>query len=89
MRTPADLHRPYGAESLLFTAFPTLKRGANHHCASGALVIGTSLADNQNRVVDNQNQSGRQPEPEWSTTRTRVVDNQNQSGQQPEFMQFL
>ena len=40
------LQRPYGAQSHLFTAFPTLKRGASHHCAYGAINIGTSLVNN-------------------------------------------
>jgi len=42
----ADLRRPYGAGSLLFAPFPTLKRGANHHCASGAIEIRMSLGHN-------------------------------------------
>src|ERR1035438_2128590 len=41
--TARGLHRPYRAEWLLLTAFPTLKRGANDHCASGAKEIGISL----------------------------------------------
>jgi hypothetical protein len=40
------LQRPYGAQSHLFTAFPTLKRGASHHCAYGAIKIGTSPVSN-------------------------------------------
>ena len=39
------LHRPDGAEWLLLITFPTLKRGANDHCASGATEIGTSLVN--------------------------------------------
>ena len=42
----ADLRRPYGAGSLLFAPFPTLKRGANHHCASGAIEIRMSRVKN-------------------------------------------
>ena len=42
----ADLRRPYGAGSLLFAPFPTLKRGANHHCASGAIEIRMSRVNN-------------------------------------------
>ena len=34
---------PTGADRLLPTRFPTLKRGANDHCASGAIEIGTML----------------------------------------------
>jgi hypothetical protein len=44
---PSDnrgLHRPYGAAWLLLIAFPTLKRGANDHCASGATEICASGA---------------------------------------------
>jgi hypothetical protein len=41
----AVLRRPYGAESLLRIPFPTLKRGANHRCASGAMEIGTGLVN--------------------------------------------
>jgi len=42
-RIMRSLHRPDGAEGLLLTAFPTLKRGANDRCASGATEIGASL----------------------------------------------
>jgi len=35
----------YGADWLLLTLFPTLKRGANHHSASGAIEIGTGLVE--------------------------------------------
>jgi hypothetical protein len=42
----AVLRRPYGAGGLLLAPFPTLKRGANHHCASGAMKIRTSLVNN-------------------------------------------
>ena len=41
----AVLRRPYGAGSLLLIPFPTLKRGANHRCASGAMEIGTGLVN--------------------------------------------
>jgi hypothetical protein len=34
---------PHRADRLLLASFPTLKRGANHPCASGALEIRTSL----------------------------------------------
>jgi hypothetical protein len=37
------LHRPDGADELLLAALPTLKRGANDRCASGAIEIGTGL----------------------------------------------
>jgi len=36
---------PYGAHRLLLALFPTLKRGANDRCASGAIEIGSSLND--------------------------------------------
>ena len=36
------LQSPYGANRLLLAHFPTLKRGANHLCSSGAVEIGTS-----------------------------------------------
>jgi len=39
------LHRPDGADELLLAALPTLKRGANDRCASGAIQIGTSLVN--------------------------------------------
>jgi hypothetical protein len=32
----------------LLAPFPTLKRGANHHCASGAIKIRTNLVNNLN-----------------------------------------
>jgi hypothetical protein len=32
----AGFRRPYGAESPFHASFPTLKRGANIRCASGA-----------------------------------------------------
>ena len=35
------MRRPYGAERLILAFFPTLKRGANDRCASGAIEIGT------------------------------------------------
>jgi hypothetical protein len=41
-----------GADRLLVAFFPTLKRGANNHCASGAIKIGTGL------VCNNQNLPG-------------------------------
>jgi len=34
---------PSGAESIFLATFPTLKRGANNRCASGAIELGTSL----------------------------------------------
>jgi hypothetical protein len=37
------LRRPCGADGLLPTTFPTLKRGANNHCAYGAVKIEASL----------------------------------------------
>jgi hypothetical protein len=37
---------PNGANWLLLAPFPTLKRGANHHCASGAIKIRTGLVNN-------------------------------------------
>jgi hypothetical protein len=40
------LRRPYGADGPLLVPFPTLKRGANHHCASGAMKTPTSLVNN-------------------------------------------
>jgi len=39
---------PNGANWLLLAPFPTLKRGANHHCASGAIKIRTNLVNNLN-----------------------------------------
>jgi hypothetical protein len=42
----AVLHRPYRADQVLLAPFPTLKRGANQHCAYGATEIGASLANN-------------------------------------------
>jgi hypothetical protein len=42
----AVLRRLYGADWLLLAPFPTLKRGANHRCASGAMEIGAPLVDN-------------------------------------------
>jgi hypothetical protein len=30
-------HRPYGARPFFCSCFPTLKRGANFRCASGAI----------------------------------------------------
>jgi hypothetical protein len=39
---------PDGADWLLLAPFPTLKRGANHHCASGAIEIRTNLVDDLN-----------------------------------------
>ncbi|HEV2484311.1 MAG TPA: hypothetical protein VGT08_02165, partial [Terracidiphilus sp.] len=39
------LHGPYGAEWLLLTAFPTLKRGAKDRCASGAKEIRIGLIE--------------------------------------------
>jgi len=42
----AVLRRPYRANWLLLASFPTLKRGANHHCASGAIEIGSNQVNN-------------------------------------------
>ena len=40
------LHRPDGADELLLVCFfPTLKRGANDRCASGAIEIGSCLVN--------------------------------------------
>jgi hypothetical protein len=41
----AVLHRLSGVDWLLPATFPTLKRGANHHDASGAIEIGSSLVN--------------------------------------------
>jgi hypothetical protein len=59
----AVLRRPYGAARLLLARFPTLKRGANHLGASGAVEIGT----NSINETDSCNRPGagaklRQPE---------------------------
>jgi len=54
------LRRPYGADRLLLALFPTLKRGANDRCASGAIEIGTSVV----------NKMGSSDCPEWG----RVVE---------------
>jgi hypothetical protein len=37
---------PNGADWVLSAPFPTLKRGANHHCASGAIETRSSLTCN-------------------------------------------
>jgi hypothetical protein len=55
----ASLLRPYGANWLWLAAFPTLKRGANHRCASGATEIATSLI-NKEPTCSTQNQYGQQ-----------------------------
>ena len=44
---------PNGANWLLLAPFPTLKRGANHHCASGAIEIGASLLNNGASLLNN------------------------------------
>jgi hypothetical protein len=41
----AELHRPYGADHVVGTGFPTLKRWANKPCAYGA--VKTHLARQQ------------------------------------------
>ncbi|HEV2484120.1 MAG TPA: hypothetical protein VGT08_01200, partial [Terracidiphilus sp.] len=45
------LHGPYGAEWLLLTAFPTLKRGAKDRCASGAKEIRIGLVEKSVRLA--------------------------------------
>src|ERR1039458_5961013 len=44
----ALLRRPYGAHVLFPLPVPTLKRGANNHCASGATPIGTRFVSKFN-----------------------------------------
>ena len=50
--TFAVLRRPYGADCFLLAFFPTLKRGANEPCASGASEIATGLVNEMDSVID-------------------------------------
>jgi len=41
---------PNGANWLLLAPFPTLKRGANYHCAYGAIEIRASMVNRRDRT---------------------------------------